>query len=169
VYAGEGFVEVAESFFGFMVRGERQRGRPFEPRTVRMKSELRGASRVALPLVFQRGQDKQWSALWLHLFLPGLRSGNRVEGHRIVATKLVRAMAEREYLRVRYLVDLMAGKGPEIALWDGQTTQEQVTLLGIARPEGLPAGSVAFTSENLRELIPARRGRARLVSLMTRP
>ena len=53
VYAGEGFEEVAESFFGFMERDGEQQGRPYEPRTVRMKSDLRGAGRIALPLVFR--------------------------------------------------------------------------------------------------------------------
>ena len=42
IYSGEGFEEVEESFFGFMLRDGEQKGRPFEPRTVRMKSELRG-------------------------------------------------------------------------------------------------------------------------------
>ncbi|MFB4295262.1 hypothetical protein [Actinomadura sp. NTSP31] len=66
VYSGEGFEQVAESFFGFMLRDAEQKGRPFEPRTVRMKSDLRGAGRVALPLVFLRGDDGRWRAKWLH-------------------------------------------------------------------------------------------------------
>lgn len=41
VFDGEGFEEAEESFFGFMLRDGEQKGRPFEPRTVRMKSELR--------------------------------------------------------------------------------------------------------------------------------
>ena len=40
VYAGEGFEEVDESFFGFMTRDGEQAGQPFEARTVRMKSAL---------------------------------------------------------------------------------------------------------------------------------
>ncbi|MET9972198.1 TerD family protein, partial [Streptomyces sp. NPDC006356] len=67
IFAGEGFEEVEESFFGFMLREAEQRGRPFEPRTVRMKSGLRGPGRVALPLAFRRGSDGRWSAKWLHL------------------------------------------------------------------------------------------------------
>ena len=51
IYAGEAFDEAAESFFGYMTRDAEQEGRPFDPRTVRMKSDLRGAGRVALPLV----------------------------------------------------------------------------------------------------------------------
>ncbi|NED51726.1 hypothetical protein G3I24_12525, partial [Micromonospora aurantiaca] len=51
VYSGEGFEKVEESFFGFMLRGAEQHGRPFEARTVQMKSDLRGPGRVALPLV----------------------------------------------------------------------------------------------------------------------
>ena len=50
IYAGEAFDEAAEAFFGYMTRDAEQEGRPFEPRTVRMKSDLRGAGRVALPL-----------------------------------------------------------------------------------------------------------------------
>ena len=42
IYAGEGFDEVDESFFGFMTRDGEQAGQPFEARTVRMKSALYG-------------------------------------------------------------------------------------------------------------------------------
>src|SRR5438067_582425 len=71
IYAGEGFSEVDESFFGFMTRDGEQAGQPFEARTVRMKSALYGASRTAVPLVFSRGEDGAWRAKWLHLYLRG--------------------------------------------------------------------------------------------------
>ena len=48
VYSGEGFDDAEEAFFGFMERAPEQRGRPFEPRTVRAKSDLFGTgARVA--------------------------------------------------------------------------------------------------------------------------
>ncbi|MDJ0385301.1 TerD family protein [Streptomyces sp. G-G2] len=109
IYAGEGFEEVEESFFGFMLRDGEQKGRPFEPRTVRMKSELRGGGRVALPLVFRREDDGQWCAKWLHLYLKGISSANRVEENQLSVSKVVRAVVEREHLTVRYLIDLMSG------------------------------------------------------------
>ncbi|MFJ9565918.1 TerD family protein [Streptomyces fuscichromogenes] len=155
IYAGEGFEEVEESFFGFMLRDGEQKGRPFEPRTVRMKSELRGVGRVALPLVFRRGDDGRWRAKWLHVYLRGLSSANQVEENQATAAKLVRAVVEREQLTVRYLTGLMADDSTTVDLWDGaHVPDEPVTYIGLARPEGLHPDSRVITLENLRDLIP---------------
>ncbi|MFJ9627114.1 hypothetical protein ACIRU8_05350 [Streptomyces sp. NPDC101175] len=156
IFSGEGFEEVEESFFGFMLREGEQKGRPFEPRTVRMKSELRGAGRVALPLAFLRGEDGRWRAKWLHLYLKGSPSANRVEENRVTVANLLRGIVEREQLTVRHLVGLMTGEATEVTLWDGERMPEgPVTYVGVARPDGLPAGSRVVTLENLRDLIPA--------------
>ncbi|MFC8420483.1 TerD family protein [Streptomyces sp. NPDC057236] len=155
IYAGEGFEEVEESFFGFMLRDGEQGGRPFEPRTVRMKSELRGTGRVALPLVFRREDDGRWRAKWLHLYLKGVSSANRVEENQLSVSKVVRAVVEREHLTVRYLIDLMADDTTAVELWDGgPVPDEPVTYIGLERPEGLHPDSRVVTLENLRDLIP---------------
>ncbi|MFH0517608.1 TerD family protein [Streptomyces sp. M41] len=156
LFSGEGFEEVEESFFGFMLREGEQQGRPFEPRTVRMKSELRGPGRVALPLAFRRGADGRWQAKWLHLYLRGTPSANRVEGNRVSVATLLRGIVEREQLTVRYLAELMTDGGTAMTLWDRKTVpQEPVTYIGLQRPEGLHPRSRVFTPENLRDLIPA--------------
>ncbi|MFI0786099.1 hypothetical protein ACH4Q6_10925 [Streptomyces lydicus] len=156
IYAGEGFEEVEESFFGFMLRDADRQGRPFEPRTVRLKSELRGPGRVALPLAFLRGDDGRWRAKWLHLHLTGNPAANRVEGNRVSVATLLRGIVEREYLTVRYLVDLMAGGTTTVTLWDGGSLPDgPVTYLGLARPDGLHPDSRVLTPQNLRDLIPA--------------
>ncbi|MDT0568099.1 TerD family protein [Streptomyces sp. DSM 3412] len=155
IYAGEGFEEVEESFFGFMVRDAAQKGRPFEPRTVRMKSELRGVGRVALPLAFRRGEDGRWRAKWLHLYLKGISSANRVEENQASVSRVVRAVVEREQLTVGYLIDLMTREGTVMDLWDGTwVPDEPVTYIGLERPEGLHPDSRIITLENLRDLIP---------------
>ncbi|MFD5424729.1 TerD family protein [Streptomyces sp. NPDC127084] len=155
IYAGEGFEEVEESFFGFMLRDGEQKGRPFEPRTVRMKSELRGVGRVALPLVFQRGDDGLWRAKWLHLYLKGISSANRVEENQVSVSKVVRAIVEREQLTVGYLIDLMSGGTTTVELWDGgPVPDEPVVYIGLERPEGLHPDSRIITPGNLRDLIP---------------
>jgi hypothetical protein len=155
VFAGEGFDEVAENFFGLMTRGRGQRGAPYEPRTVRMKSVLTGDGRTVMPLVFLRGEDGRWYAKWLHLQLRGRSAalgGVRVEENRVTATLLARSIMGREYLRVGYLVQLLEAKAAQwIALEDGP-----VTWSGVDPPEeSLPAGSVVYTLENLSSLIPA--------------
>ncbi|MFF9408020.1 hypothetical protein ACF1B0_21205 [Streptomyces anandii] len=157
IYAGEGFEEVEESFFGFMLRDGEQKGRPFEPRTVRMKSELRGTGRVALPLVFQRGDDGRWRAKWLHVYLKGISAANRVEENQLSVSKVVRALVEREQLTVRYLAGLMSGDTTAVDLWDGgdPVPDEPVTYIGLERPEGLHPDSRIITLENLRDLIPS--------------
>ncbi|MDT0467866.1 TerD family protein [Streptomyces gibsoniae] len=155
IFAGEGFDETEESFFGFMLRDAEQQGRPFEPRTVRMKSELRGPGRVALPLAFHRGRDGRWHARWLHLYLKGEPSANRVEEHRVSVATLLRGIMERAPLTVRYLTDLMAEGGTRVTVWDGATVPDgPVTYIGLEQPEGLPPGSRIITPGNLRDLIP---------------
>ncbi|WP_053846288.1 TerD family protein [Streptomyces sp. NRRL B-24085] len=155
IYSGERFEEAEESFFGFMLREGEQRGRPFEARTVRMKSELRGPGRVALPLAFRRGQDGSWHAKWLHLYLKGHPEYNRVEGNRVSVATLLRAVVEREQLTVGYLTALMANRGTDVAAWDPESVPEgPVTYIGLERPEGLHPDSVVITPENLRDLIP---------------
>ncbi|OAR22658.1 hypothetical protein A8W25_23945 [Streptomyces sp. ERV7] len=156
IFSGEGFEEVEESFFGFMLRDAEQKGRPFEPRTVRMKSELRGPGRVALPLAFVRGEDGRWRAKWLHLYLKGSPNSNRVEGNRVSVAVLLRGLVEREYLTVRYLTGLMADRATATTLWDGVSVPDgPVTYIGMERPEGLHPDSRVLTPGNLRDLIPA--------------
>jgi hypothetical protein len=160
IYAGEGFGEVDESFFGFMTRDGEQQGQPFEARTVRMKSALYGTSRTAVPLVFSRGEDGAWRATWLHLYLrghgPAVWGGptNQVEGGRVTTTMLARSVVEREYLRVSYLADLWRRKGCEV-LDTMPDDREPVMWIGLEQPEGLPAGAEVFTLDRLGDLIPA--------------
>ncbi|TPQ21640.1 TerD family protein [Streptomyces sporangiiformans] len=156
IFSGEGFEEVEESFFGFMLRDTEQQGRPFEPRTVRMKSELRGPGRVALPLAFMRGSDGRWRAKWLHLYLKGHLSANQVEGNRLSVATLLRGIVARDQLTVRYLTHLTADDATTMTLWDGKTVPDgPVTFIGLERPDGLHPDSRVFTPENLRDLIPA--------------
>ncbi|MER7823041.1 hypothetical protein ABTX85_10805 [Streptomyces sp. NPDC096097] len=156
IFSGEGFEEVEESFFGFMLRGAEQQGRPFEPRTVRMKSDLRGPGRIALPLAFLRGDDGRWRAKWLHLYLTGSPSYNTVEGNQVTVAALMRAIVEREQLTVRHLVELMTGSSTTVTVWDGRTVPTgPVTYIGLERPEKLHPRSRIVTPENLRDLIPA--------------
>ncbi|MGC0342905.1 hypothetical protein [Streptomyces sp. SLBN-8D4] len=155
IYSGEKFEEAEESFFGFMLREGEQRGRPFEARTVRMKSELRGPGRVALPLAFRRAQDGSWHAKWLHLYLKGQPAYNRVEDNQVSVATLVRGIVEREQLTVGYLTSLMANGGTDVVTWDaGSVPDGPVTYIGLERPEGLHPDSVVITPENLRDLIP---------------
>jgi hypothetical protein len=158
IYAGEGFDEVEESFFGFMTRQSGQQGAPFEARTVRMKSALCGGGRVAMPLVFFRGEDGRFYAKWLHLNLKGQGGfsggGARVEDNRLTTRLLARSVMERDYLRVGYLAGLMAAKAG--AVFDGrdELPDQPVTYLGVAEREGLPEGSDVITLADLARLIP---------------
>ncbi|MGP4024045.1 hypothetical protein [Actinomadura sp. 3N407] len=153
IYSGEGFEEVEESFFGFMLRDGEQKGRPFEARTVRMKSDLRGPGRVALPMVFMRGDDGRWRAKWLHLHLKGGLEFNQVEGNRVTTSNLVRGIVERRFLTVGFLTDLIDAE--KTSRWDGNVPDGPVTYIGLERPEGLHEDSRVFTPENLGDLIPA--------------
>ncbi|MBO0805423.1 MAG: TerD family protein [Nocardiopsaceae bacterium] len=164
IYAGEGFDKAAEAFFGYMLRERDQKGAPFEAATVRMKSDLRGSGRVALPLAFTRGEDGGWRAKWLHFYLRGYPSMNIAEEHKATAGLLVRSVLEREYLQVRYLTSLWSRRTPDgkahLASTDSEAAEAAagasgpVTYLGLGRPEGLPGDATVFTPENLGGVIP---------------
>ncbi|MCI4066873.1 hypothetical protein MRQ36_31655 [Micromonospora sp. R77] len=152
IYAGESFDDVAESMFGYQTRTPEQRGAPFDARTVRARSHLRGQGRVALPMVFAKG-EQGWQAVWLHLYLRGRPSFNRVEDNRSTTADRVRALVQRRYLTMSYLVDRWRARA-DVVMWDGRLPDEPVTFIGIDAPEGLPEGSVTYTLDRLSELIP---------------
>jgi hypothetical protein len=160
VFAGEGFGEVAENFFGFMTMREGQLGAPFEPRLVRAKSALHGTGRTAVPVVFYLGEDGRWYAKWLHLYLRGTASwggGYRVEENKLTVKILASAVMTRDYLRVGYLADLLKDKAESAVVLDGAGVPQPgpVTYLGVSEPENpLPPGSVSYTLGNLAALIP---------------
>jgi hypothetical protein len=152
VYAGEGFDEAEESFFGFMTLADGQQGKPFEARAVGARSDIRGTGRVALPLVFIRGDDGRWSAKWLHLFLRGGWS-NQVETNRVSTSLLARSIVQRRYLPVRHLIDLLRAKASAFSEYrEGMPLDGPVTFVGLDRPDGLPDGSTVVT---LNSLVPA--------------
>ncbi|MEV0892379.1 hypothetical protein [Promicromonospora sp. NPDC050262] len=153
VYSGERFDQVAEGFFGFMSRDAAQAGLPFEPATVRLKSDLTGQGQVSVPAAFLRSEGG-WEALWLHLNLRGRPSFNTVEEHRVTTTTLVRDIAARRYLTVRYLVDLLRDDGVKVH-HEVPASSGPVTYLGFGAPEALPEGSRVITPQNLLDLVPA--------------
>ena len=155
IYAGEGFGEVAESFFGYMAREAGQLGKPFEAATVRMRSDLRGPNRVALPLLFCREDDGRWSALWTQLFLHGEEWHSQVETSVLSTALLARAIAERRYLTVAHLVGLMRARAEDFSEYeDGMRFDGPVTYVGLERPDGLPEGSEVLTLDRLNALVP---------------
>ncbi|HEX4222663.1 MAG TPA: TerD family protein [Pseudonocardiaceae bacterium] len=155
VYSGEGFEQVAESMFGFMARDLDQRGRPFEPSTVRARSTVRGNARVAIPAVFYRDDDGAWWGKWLHLYVQGTGFGNVIEHNRLSTALLARTVIERDYLPMGYLIDLLRVKADRYTSYEpGMTVTEPVTFIGVDRPEGLPAGSTVITLDELGRLIP---------------
>jgi hypothetical protein len=166
VFAGEGFGEVAENFFGYQILDGAQRGAPYEPRLVRTKSALHGTGRTAIPLVFYRGEDGSWWAKWLHFYLRGTPTwgdGVRVEENKLTVKILARSVLARDYLRVEYLAGLLRAKADAVTVVNGDAESladvvqgaGPVTYLGVAEPPGLPDGSAAYTLGNLGALIPA--------------
>lgn len=157
IYDGEGFDEVAEAMLGFMVRDAAQAGLPFEPRTVRMRSDLRGRGKVALPLVFESGGDGLWFGKWMHLYLRGEPTFNRVEGNRADTALLARSIVERKYLTVQTVIDLMIADAKQVVIGDAPVpgfVTGPVTYVGLSEPDGLPEGSTAITLGSLNKLIP---------------
>lgn len=154
IYAGEDFADVDRCFFGAMQRERRQNGKPFEARSVRHVSDLRGAGRVAVPLVcYARGGH--WYAKWLHLYQKGQPRFNRVESTHVGTALLARMVVERDYLTVDYLADLLSITASAYTLYDPATHYDHpVTFLGLSVPDGLPEGSKVYTPETLKALLP---------------
>lgn len=150
VYSGESFDEVREVFVGYMGIEQEQRGKPFEPRTVRMKSGLSGSAKVALPFVFMR-QGKGWQVKWMHLYLKGTPNCNRVEANRLNVSILIRSIVQRRYLTVDYLVNLMV-KGSVEQYSEAKKYPKSALFIGPEAPANAP--SKIYTPLNLKDLIP---------------
>ncbi len=157
IYAGEKFTEVESCFFGFMLRTGEQRGKPFEAATVRMKSDLRGTGRVALPLVFIRAEFGQWSAKWLHLYLKGHPKFNQIETNRLTTGVLARSVLDHHYLTLDYLLGLMREKAARFS-WSTEMADPAVpvTFIGLQAPDELQREhATTYTLSNLHGLIPS--------------
>lgn len=143
-FAGDDFKTAAECFFGFMERNPAQKGQPFEPKTVKMKSDLRGEGGVALPLMFKRTSSGWWEAKWLHLFLKGHANFNMLENNRLTTNLLTSTIAGREYATLGLLTSLLAKKC---------VANDAVgkTYIGFEAPEG---AEKSYTPQNFYELIP---------------
>jgi hypothetical protein len=157
IYAGETFTDVEECFFGYMNLSSTQKGKPFEPRTVRSKSDLRGTGKIALPLIFIREVDQDIYVKWLHLYLKGMPRFNRTETNRLTTSLMVQGIVNRDYLNVGFLVNLLNRKSTNYLELDNIKSiniDEPITYIGLEQPENLPKGSKVITLNNLHELIP---------------
>ncbi len=154
VYDGESFDEVKECFFGFMTRAPGQKGLPFEPRTVRMKSDLRDKGRVALPLIFMRDDSGQWFAKWLHLYLKGRTHFNTIETNKVSTSLLASAIVNRQFFQVNDLVKLMKTRASSFTWYSPDHRYDKpISYIGLEQPENLPKGSKIITLNNLHDLI----------------
>ncbi len=153
IYSGETFAQCEESFFGFMTFAPAEKGKPFEPRAVELKFDLRGDKKVGMPLVFERGTDG-WSAKWLDLYAQGSFWGNRVETTKFSTALLAKSLVTRHYLSIDRLLDLYRKKATRVVA-AGKLPKTAVTYVGLERPEGLADGSTVYTLDNLKSLIPA--------------
>ena len=156
IFAGEDFIDVEEVFFGFMERTEKQKGKPFEPRTVKAKFNIHGKGKVALPIVFIKHHGNEWAAKWLNTYLNGQPSMNRVEKNRFSTSLSVQSIVERKYLCIGYLIDLLASKSKSFSWYEeGQKISDNTTFIGLNIPEGLPDDTEVFTVNNIQGILPA--------------
>lgn len=143
-YAGEDFSQAEESFFGFMERDEKQKGLPFEPKTVKVKSEVRGKGQVAVPAVFFRNKNG-WFCKWLDMQLTGQPICNTVEGNKATTSMMIKSIMERKNLTIKDLMDLLPGTQDE----------SKMAYVGFQQPETLSKGiTKVMTLDNLTGLIP---------------
>lgn len=155
IFSGEGFDEVAEAFFGYQLRDSMQGGAPFEPRTVRMRSNLSGSGKVGLPLIFSRGEQGRWTACWLHLTMRGMPRFNRMEESSRSTIPQLRAVVERLVLTVGDVLGLLQPKaGRLVTHYDGMDFgTAPVAYFGLSRPDGLPEGSQVFLPSQVPTLL----------------
>ena len=154
VYCGEDFSEVEESFFGFMERDSDLKGLPFEPSTVKNKSDIRGVGKISLPLVFAKQKDGSWLAFWMQMYMNGQPRFNRVEENKLNTTMLAKAITSREYLYMSYVIDLLKKKNIEASNSCADLAEnEPVVYFGLNAPEMLPVGSTVYTLSNIHEIV----------------
>ncbi|WP_123813522.1 TerD family protein [Myceligenerans xiligouense] len=153
-YSGEGFEDAAEAFTGFMVRTPSQKGLPFEPATVRTKSDLAGHGNVSLPMLFQKSDDG-WECIWLHLNLRGEPNFNTVEGNSATTSRLVQSVLARRYLNVADLLAIHETGGTPVERRRPLATDDAALLIGLETPEGRMGGCTVVTPANLTDLVPA--------------
>lgn len=155
IYSGETFDEVEESFFGYMERNPEDLGLPYEPKTVKSKSDIRGVGKIALPLVFAKQNDGRWTVQWMQMYLKGRVIFNRIEGNKISTTLLAKAIIEHEYLYVSYLAKLLISKDVKVRYMSEIEVklEEPVVYIGLTVPEGLPKGSKTYTLSNIHEVV----------------
>lgn len=154
LFSGENFMEVEKCFFGFMQRTKKQMGLPFEPSTVKTKSDVRGKGKVALPLVFIKTDNDGWVAKWLNVYLNGTPNMNRVEENKADTSLLVKSVIEHDYLCISYLIALLHDKSESFCWYEGQEIKENTMFIGIDVPENLPDNVEVFTLNNLQSLLP---------------
>jgi stress response protein SCP2 len=153
IYSGESFVDVDESFFGFMQIRPEQKGLPFEPTTVKAKFDVRGKGKVALPLVFIR-DGNNWVAKWTNIYLNGMPNMNRVEANKQTTALLIKSIVERDYLNMNYIVTLLQQKVESFSWYQGQELKDVDTFVGIEAPEKISKGTKIYTLNNLQEILP---------------
>jgi stress response protein SCP2 len=154
-FAGESFSQVEESFFGFMMRDDSEKGAPFEAAIVQNKFELRGPSKLFLPIIFARDAEG-WMAKWLDLNCAGLKAANRVEQNRFSTTLLAKAIYERDYLNMAFLAALYQQKAKAVRKAPAKAIKVgQGMYVGMKQPDEVGPGAKAYTLSTFKDLIPA--------------
>ncbi len=154
-YTGETFGTAEEAFFGFMDRPARDRGLPFDARTVVTKFALKGNGRVCVPMVFVRDTHHGVSGKWLDIYAQGLAWANSVENHKFTIIGLAKAMLEKSFTPLAELVELHQQRAITTLSAADPLPDAPVTYIGLRRPEGLHRDSTLITLESFRSLIPA--------------
>ena len=155
MYAGKGYDQVQELYFGYMVTSKDQFGKPYEPSTVRYRSDIRTPGNVSLPLHFKITPGYQ-EAKWQHMSLKGYDRGNSTESNKLCSSIVVKSVADREYLQVKYITSILNSKsGARYTIANPDISTIPVTYIGIEAPTiKLHQDSKIITIQNLHELIP---------------
>jgi stress response protein SCP2 len=154
-FTGENFNEVEESFFGFMERDSKEKGKPFEALSVKNKFELRGDGKVFLPMVIIRNDDG-WNVKWIDLNCKGMINCNRIEQNRFSTSLLAKSITEKEYLSMDYLTDIYKSKAENIYTSSHKNLpQKDVVYIGMSKPESIPSENKFYILTNLKDLIPS--------------
>jgi len=154
VFSGESFEEVKESYFGYMLMDEEQKGKPFEPAAVRMKSDVRGKGKASVPAIFEKNENGTWDVKWTHLYLTGHPWFNRIEITNKSLSLITKNIMAKSYFTIGDLLGILMEGAEEVAEYDPERVYGgPVTYIGMERPEGLPDGSTVYTLNNLHELV----------------
>ena len=160
-FCGEEFNNIPISTIGYTEQHSDEGGKPFEPQTVKTKTELRGTGSHGCPFVLYKHPTGKWCIQWVHLFFNGGVDFNKIEDNKKTNSLVMASMLKRNYLTIGKMVRGMFPESirhvkdndkPSMDIKEG----DSILYIGLQKPEYLSGydNVTIITPDKFKELIP---------------